>query len=190
VTKLRNYKESKSRKANRKHLEDSINKSSEQENFLKEIFVASGHDEEMKHAVLRMLSSVGLKPVIVQEKVDDGRTLAGELTYYSKVSFAVVLLSPDNMVYQKDEPHPRMRAQPQALQNTIFTLGFFIGKLGLNHVFVIHRKEENFDVLSDYSGVLYIPYEPGVWELALARVLVASGFNIDLTKLLDKAPHA
>ena len=29
-----------------------------------------------------------------------------DLTDYSNVSFAVVLLSPDDMVYQKDKPHP------------------------------------------------------------------------------------
>jgi predicted nucleotide-binding protein len=184
VTKLRNYTERKSREADLKDLEYPINKSFARENFSNKIFIVHGHDEEMKHAVVRMLSNFGLEPVIVQDKADEGRTLVEELTDYSNVSFAVVLLSPDDMVYQKDEPHPRMRAQPQALQNTIFALGFFIGKFGLNHVFVIHKKEENFDVLSDYTGVLYIPYEPEVWEFALARVLIASGFNIDLTKLL------
>jgi predicted nucleotide-binding protein len=184
VAKLTNHKERKSREADLKYLEDLMNKSFERANFSNQIFVVHGRDDEMKHAVVRMLLNVGLEPVIMQDKEDEGRTLVKDLSDYSNVSFAVALLSPDDMVYQKDEPHPRMRAQPQALQKTIFALGFFIGKLGLNHVFVIHRKEENFDVLSDYAGVLYIPYEPEVWELALARVLIASGFNIDLTKLL------
>jgi predicted nucleotide-binding protein len=184
VIKLRNRKGRKSREADLKYLEDPINKSFERENFSNQIFVVHGRDDEMKHAVVTMLSKVGLKPVIMQDKEDEGRTLVKDITDYSNVSFAIVLLSPDDMVYQKDEPHPRMRAQPQARQKTILALGFFIGKLGLNHVFVIHRKEENFDVLSDYAGVLYIPYEPEVWELTLARVLVASGFNIDSTKLL------
>ncbi len=183
MTKLRNRRGRTSHETSLKYLEDSINKSLERKNFSNQIFVLHGSDDEMKNAVVRMLSNVGLEPVVIQDEEDEGQTLPKVLTDYSNVSFAVILLSPDVMVYQKDEPHPRMRAWPQALQKTIFALGFFIGKLGFNHVFVIHRKEENFDILSDYASVLYIPYEPEIWELALARELTANGFNIDLTRL-------
>jgi predicted nucleotide-binding protein len=142
------------------------------------IFVVHGHDKEMKEAVARTLKTLELEPVILHEQPNQGRTIIEKFINYSDVSFAVVLLSPDDMAYPKDlSPKD---AKPRARQNVVFELGFFIGKLGRERVFVLYREVENFEMPSDYSGVLYIPYDNSKrWEIELVKELKACGYNFD-----------
>jgi predicted nucleotide-binding protein len=146
------------------------------------IFVVHGHDKEMKEAVARTLKTLELEPVILHEQPNQGRTIIEKFIDYSDVSFAVVLLSPDDMAYPKDStPEEKLRAR----QNVVFELGFFIGKLGRERVFVLYRKVENFEMPSDYSGVLYIPYDDSKrWEIELVKELKACGYNVDANKLV------
>ena len=63
------------------------------------IFMVHGHDDEMKQAVARTLEKLGLKPIILHEQPNLGRTIIEKFTDYSQVSFTVVLLSPDDACY-------------------------------------------------------------------------------------------
>ena len=147
------------------------------------IFIVHGHDEAMKQAVARTLEKIGLEPIILHEKPSEGRTIIEKFTNYSDVSFAVVLLSPDDMAYPKDQTPEN--AKPRARQNVIFELGFFIGKLGRNRVLVLYQEEKNFEMPSDYSGVLYTPYDnSGRWKFDLVKELKVCGYNVDANKLL------
>jgi len=151
--------------------------------FLNRVFIVHGHDEAMKQAVARTLERIGLEPIILHEKPSEGRTIIEKFTDYSNVSFAVVLLSPDDMAHPKDQP-PK-DAKLRARQNVIFELGFFIGKLGRNRVLVLYQEEKNFEMPSDYSGVLYTPYDDsGRWQFDLIKELKACGYNVDANKLL------
>ena len=147
------------------------------------IFIVHGHDEAMKQAVARTVEKMGLEPIILHEKPSEGRTIIEKFTDYSDVSFAIVLLSPDDMAYPKD--HSPKDAKLRARQNVIFELGFFIGKLGRNRVLVLYQKERNFEMPSDYSGVLYAPYDDsGRWKFDLVKELKACGYDVDANKLL------
>jgi len=151
--------------------------------FSNRVFVVHGHDEEMKQAVARTLEKIGLEPIILHEQPNKGRTIIEKFTDYSNVSFSVVLLSPDDIAYPKD--HPPKDAKLRARQNVIFELGFFIGKLGRNRVLVLYQEEENFEMPSDYSGVLYTPYDKlGQWQIELVKELKACGYDVDANKLL------
>lgn len=147
------------------------------------IFIVHGHDEAMKQAVARTLEKPGLEPIILHEKPDKGRTVIEKFMDYSNVSFAVVLLSPDDMAYSKDSS-PK-DARPRARQNVILELGFFLGKLGRGRVIVLYQEKENFEMPSDYSGVLYKPYDSkGQWQFDLIKELKARGYAVDADKLL------
>jgi len=149
----------------------------------KQIFLVHGHDEAMEQAVARTLEKIGLEPIILHEKPSEGRTIIEKFTDYSEVSFAVVLLSPDDIAYPKDRS-PKY-AKLRVRQNVIFELGFFIGKLGRNRVLVLYQDEENFEMPSDYSGVLYTPYDSsGRWQFDLIKELKACGYDVDANKLL------
>jgi predicted nucleotide-binding protein len=73
----------------------------------------------------------------------------------------------------------------RARQNVIFELGFFLGKLGRKNVVAVFKQDLNFEIPSDYSGVLYTPYDDlGRWQFELIKELKACGYNVDANKLL------
>lgn len=161
-----------------------VNKVQKPDNeFSNRIFIVHGHDEAMKQAVARTLEKIDLEPIILHEKPSKGRTIIEKFTDYSDVSFAVVLLSPDDIAYPKNQS-PR-DAKLRARQNVIFELGFFIGKLGRNRVLVLYQEEKNFKRPSDYSGVLYTPYDNSRrWQFDLIKELKACGYDVDANRLL------
>lgn len=148
------------------------------------VFVVHGHDEEMKQAAARTLERLGLEPIILHEQPDQGRTIIEKFEDYSDVGFAVVLLSPDDMGYSRNESAES--AKPRARQNVILELGFFVGKLGRSNVFVLFKNEDNFEIPSDYSGVIYQSYDggSGAWRFELVQELSAAGYEVDANKLL------
>jgi len=148
------------------------------------IFIVHGHDETMKQTVARILEKLDLNPIILHEKPNAGRTIIEKFTDFSDVSFAVVLLSPDDVAHERTASPEQ--AKFRARQNVILELGYFLGKLGRSRVVVLFNQEENFELPSDYSGVLFVPYEvSGRWQYDLIRELKASGYIIDANKLLE-----
>lgn len=145
----------------------------------KEIFIVHGHDEEMKQSVARAIEQLGLSAIILHEQPNQGRTIIEKFMDYGQaISFAVVLLSPDDIAYSANEDAENLRYR--ARQNVILELGFFVGKLGRSRVIAIHRESERFEMPSDLSGVLYVPYDSrGTWRFELVRELKAAGYDAD-----------
>ncbi len=146
------------------------------------IFLVHGHDEEMKQYVARIVSQIGLDPVILHEQPNQGKTIIEKFEANADVGFAIILLSSDDMAYSaKSLPES---ARPRARQNVIVELGYFVGRLGRNRVFVLKRGD-NLDIPSDFSGVIYTPYdEHGKWKFELAKELRAAGYTVDANALL------
>lgn len=155
----------------------------ESPNAAPNVFVVHGHDDEMKLAVARILEALNLKPIILHEQPDRGRTIIEKFIDHSSVQFAIVLFSPDDMAYEsKSLPNS---ARPRARQNVVLELGFFLGSLGREKVLVLHRPVPNFDMPSDYAGVLFKPFDSGgVWRFELVRELHANGFDVDANQLI------
>ncbi len=145
----------------------------------KEVFIVHGHDEAAKLAVDSFLKKLELKPVILHEKPNEGRTIIEKFEKHSNVGFAVVLMTPDDMgasVANIDSLEPRAR------QNVILELGFFLGKLGRERVCALHKDVK---LPSDYDGVLYVPMDKSNgWQLQLAKEIKAAGIDIDMNKAL------
>jgi predicted nucleotide-binding protein len=141
------------------------------------IFVVHGHEEGPREAVGRFLERIGLKPVILHEMANKGRSL---LTKFSEeasdVGFAIVLMTPDDTGGANSGTQ-----SARARQNVIFEMGFFIGKLGASRVASLVAKE--VERPSDYDGIVYIPLETD-WRLPLCKELIAAGYGIDLNKAL------
>lgn len=147
------------------------------------IFIVHGHDNEMKLAMARTLEKLELDPIILHEQPNEGRTIIEKFDDYSDVSFAVVLLSPDDVGHKNGQSYSE--AKFRARQNVIFELGFFIGKLERKYVFVLFKKDDNFEIPSDYSGVIFTPYdEAGKWKFELVKELQNCGYDVDANKLL------
>lgn len=152
------------------------------------VFVVHGHDEKLKTQVARFLEKLELQPIILHEQPDQGLTIIEKFEKHSNVSFAVVLLTPDDEGRKKsanifptlldDEPELQSRAR----QNVIFEFGYFLGKLGRSNVCGLYC--EGVELPSDYSGVLYTKVDSeGVWQFKLFKELKAAGFAIDANRV-------
>ena len=145
------------------------------------IFLVHGHDEEMKQTVARTLEKLDLKPIILHEQPDRGRTIMEKFEDYSEaISFAIILLSPDDKGC--DANNFPESAKFRARQNVILELGYFIGKLGRNKVLVLFKDEPYFEHPSDFVGVLYTSFKDG-WELEMVKELQSCGYDVDANKL-------
>jgi hypothetical protein len=145
------------------------------------VFVVHGRDEEMKQTVARVLTKLGLEPIILHEQPDEGQTIIEKFSHYADVSFAVVLLSLDDKCYS--EAGTLKDTKTRARQNVVFELGYFVGMLGRKYVRALCRRDPNFEMLSDYSGVLYITFEKG-WEFNLVRELKSVGYDVSADAVL------
>ena len=140
-----------------------------------EVFVIHGRDEGARELVARFLEKRGLKPVILHEQPNEGRTIIEKIEAHTQVSFAVVLLTPDDVGSLKEEKHD---LTPRARQNVIFEFGYFIGKLGRERVCALVKGD--VEKPSDFDGVLYIPLdESGGWNNKLIRELKTAGIQVD-----------
>lgn len=92
------------------------------------IFVVHGHDNEMKQVVARFLEHLGFEAVILHERASGGDTIIEKFERHSDVSYAVVLLSPDDVGGAKKTAD---ELQPRARQNVILELGYFVGRLAV-----------------------------------------------------------
>ncbi|MCK4760790.1 MAG: nucleotide-binding protein [Candidatus Aminicenantes bacterium] len=141
----------------------------------KKIFIIHGHDDGTKETVARFIEQIGLEPVILHEKPNQGRTVIEKFEDYADVGFAIALLTPDdvgNEKNKKDELNPRAR------QNVIFEFGFFLGQLGRKRVCGI--KKNDVEIPSDYKGVLYINLDSeGAWRMQLVQELKAADIDVD-----------
>jgi predicted nucleotide-binding protein len=70
--------------------------------------------------------------------------------------------------------------RPRARQNVVFEHGFLIGKLKRNNVCALVKGK--VETPNDISGVVYVSMNGG-WELAVAKELRESGYEIDMNLL-------
>lgn len=143
----------------------------------REIFVVHGHDDATKVKVARLLERLGFQPVILHERPNEGLTIIEKFEKHAgRASFAVVLLTPDDVGCAESDG----KTKPRARQNVILELGYFIGKLGRARVCVLYTP--GVELPSDILGVVYTPLDPS-WEFSVARELRAAGFSIDMNRL-------
>jgi predicted nucleotide-binding protein len=144
------------------------------------IFIVHGHDEAARELVARFLERIELEPIILHEQPNKGSTIIEKLEENADVSFAVVLLTPDDEGRKKGDSALRDRAR----QNVLLELGYFIGRLGRKHVCALHKG--SVEIPTDYLGVLFLPFDnSGGWQLKLAKELKAAGFSIDMNKAVE-----
>jgi len=145
---------------------------------MRRIFIVHGHDEGARESVARYLEKINFEPVILHEQANKGRTVIEKVEANSDVSFAVVLLTPD------DEGRKRGGSMElRARQNVLLELGYFIGKLGRANVCAIKKNE--VAIPSDFAGVVWENMdEAGAWKQALARELQAAGHEIDWNSVM------
>ena len=145
----------------------------------KEVFIVHGRDQGAREKVARFLERLELKPVVLHEQPNEGRTIIEKFEDYTQVvGFAVILLTPDDEGRLKEDGG---NLKPRARQNVVFELGYFLGQLGRERVCALVKGE--VERPSDYDGVVYIPLDDsGGWEMSLIRELKSAGYDIDANR--------
>lgn len=143
------------------------------------VFVVHGHDNAAKESVARFVEKLGLHTIILHEQPNLNRTIIEKLEGSSAVSFAVVLLTPDDLGFPMGKSD---QIKTRARQNVIFELGFFLGKLGRGRVCALYKGD--VELPSDYSGIVYTSIDDaGAWKNELVREFKAAGLDVDLNRL-------
>lgn len=145
---------------------------------LNSVFIVHGHNEELCAKTKNFIYNIGLKPIILHEQVNLGRTIIEKFNDYSNVKSAIIIISGDDFGYSKRQGTDDI--MERARQNVIFEFGFFIGKLGRDKVIPLREFNSNIELPSDYQGVLYISIdEADGWKLKVLKELEAIGYNIE-----------
>jgi predicted nucleotide-binding protein len=157
--------------------------------LIPKIFVVHGRDDVARLEVVNFLKTVRLLPVVLREQPGSGRTIIEKFEDYSNVSYAVVIMTPDDVGGLQGEKSSRVKLKSRARQNVILELGFFLGALGGDRVAVLSKQsKEEIEVPSDYNGVQYHLMDPaGNWRFDLAREMEAVDIRVDLNKIVRGA---
>lgn len=139
------------------------------------IFIVHGHDGELREKVARIIENQGIEAVILSEKANKGRTIIEKFESYSDVSGAICLYTADDISGSKKADS----SAPRARQNVVFETGYFIGKLGRDHIVIL--ADHGVEMPSDLSGVVYT--NTANWQIDLLKELKAMGYEIDFNKL-------
>lgn len=140
------------------------------------IFIVHGHDGELKQSVARIIEKQGIEAIILSEQANKGRTIIEKFEDYSDVGGAICLFTADDYGRAKADKTDNTRAR----QNVVLETGYFMGKLGRDHVVLLADK--GIEMPSDLSGVVYT--DTMSWQFDLLKELNAMGYKVDLNKLL------
>lgn len=145
------------------------------------VCVTYGRDKIMNRQVVSLIRELGINPIVMQDKDNKAKPIAQFFTENPDITFAVAILSADDWVYPK-EGKPK-DAFMYADQGVVFHLGFWIGRLGRNHVFALYYDQRSFRWPTEHFDVIYTPLDKNdMWKKELVNRLKASGieFNAEL----------
>ncbi|MEM3697100.1 MAG: nucleotide-binding protein [Candidatus Bathyarchaeia archaeon] len=180
----------------------------------KKVFIAHGRDYKPVRELKAMLEKFGLKPIVLAEQPSGSRTVVEKLEKYSKdVNYAFVILTPDDgsfnfaalmEIAEKSEAQTLSRKEKDELflklfgnivkkvarQNVILEFGYFIGKLGRDHVCCLYKGDVQLP--SDMQGIVYVPFRNSVREAEndIIKELEAVGYDLQTKKRQKSRIHA
>ncbi len=129
-----------------------------------EVFIIHGHDTGARDAVRLFVKNIGLTPIVLENKPNEGMPLDKKLEKYSAVDYAIAILTPD------DNGNPR--------PNASLELGWFRRAIGPTKVSILYK--EGTKIPSDVGSVgrILLDSHEG-WQRKLAREIKESGVPID-----------
>lgn len=149
----------------------------------KKVFVVYGHDDHARTQLEAMLRRWDLEPLILDQLISSGQTIIEKLEEYtSQVNFGIVLATPDDIGYSKnDESNKQYRVR----QNVVLELGMLLAGIGREKVAILLSQAEKMEKPSDIDGLIYIPFTGNVEEvkLSLAKEMKNNGYELDISKL-------
>lgn len=149
----------------------------------KKVFVVYGHDGSARTQLEAMLRRWDLEPLILDQLISSGQTIIEKLEEHtSQVNFGIVLATPDDIGYPKDD---ESKKQYRVRQNVVLELGMLLSGIGREKVAILLSQAEEMEKPSDIDGLIYIPFKNNVEEvkLSLAKEMQNHGYELDIAKL-------
>jgi predicted nucleotide-binding protein len=146
------------------------------------VFVAHGHDKSLRDDVFITLTNLGLNPTLLSETPREGKTVAEAIEKHSNVSFAVILVTPDDLGKAKIDRILR----PRARQNVVLEWGYFVGRLGRERVIALYKTDlkNELDLPTNYYGLRYIIIDDdGKWRHSLSKEIANAGIPVNANRL-------
>jgi predicted nucleotide-binding protein len=145
------------------------------------VFIVHGHDRASKAEVAGFIRKLVFEAIILHERPNKGRALITKFREEAEgAGFAVVLMTPDDL----GTAEKAADLNPRARQNVVFELGFFIGKLGPEHVAAL--VEGDTEIPSDFDGVVYISLDEADWQTKLGIELQEAGYKFDWNNVMRR----
>lgn len=124
----------------------------------RKIFIVHGRDKTPALELARFVEKkYPIDAILLEEEPHRGRTLIEKLEDYSRVDYAFITLTPDDVGALKGET-----LKDRGRQNVIFELGQFIGKIGRKNVCLFIKGD--VEIPSDLHGIGYYPYTNNIKE--------------------------
>jgi len=140
----------------------------------RKVFIVHGTDDKPAYELAWVLEhNVGLIPIILREKINEGKTIIEKLEKHSDVKIAFIILTPDDIGKLATE---NGKLKPRARQNAIMELGYFLGKLGRKNICYLVKGD--VELPSDLSGIIHKRFNKSVKECIF-----------DIVKELNTAGH-
>lgn len=145
----------------------------------RKVFIVHGHDDDAIKDVKLLLHELDIKPIVLREQPDGSNTIIEKIEKYTDVTFAVVLYTPCDEGYPKEQ---KSQKRFRARQNVVFEHGYLMGKIGRSHVCPLVKGD--VETPGDISGVVYTPMNSdGKWKHKVAQELEYAGFEIDRSQI-------
>gem|GEM_PF-780455 len=141
------------------------------------VFIVHGHNKEVRDDVELFVRQIGLDPIILAERVSEGKTVIEKIESYSDVHCAIVLYTGCDEGRLKGETKLNDRAR----QNVVFEHGYMVAKLGREKVIALVDNE--VEIPGDLSGVIYISRQDSEWKIIVMKELKKSGLDVNLMQL-------
>ena len=127
------------------------------------MFIVYSDESSIERELTEFLARIGITPVLVEGKPGQLGMLFERLDANPDVSFAIVLLDPD---------------EESITHDVVFELGILVGSLGRDRVCGLMR--EKLDILANYSGISYVTVDQaGAWKFMMIKHLKSVGYNVD-----------
>ena len=168
----------------------SLEKESKRNILTNKVFIVHGHNEEMKQTVARVVGQLGLKPIILHEQPNGGKTIIEKFERNADdINFAIILLSADDLAASvRDLTGVKdielcQHLEKRARQNVVFEMGYFAGKLGRANVFFL--LQDGVAKPGDLDGIVYTAYDTAhAWRFELVKELKNAGYKVSADQVL------
>lgn len=137
----------------------------------KKIFLVHGHDAGARFEVESFVSrTTGITPTVLMLEASGGKTVIEKFEAHAdKASYAIVLMTADDVGQSKADRDGDQAPVPRARQNVVFEFGYFVGYLRRSHVAALVAP--GVERPSDIAGVVYVDFVSGGadWQMQLRR---------------------